>query len=306
MAKILQLDQENYDLWISYSWSNNNHGVCGHTFELIDYYLFLKDYFRVGILIAEDITQDVFLKLVFEKYEISPSELESLKKNTVYCNRPRLVKGNNLLLTDGGVRSLHNITLFFKNIFYFACGDFEIKDNEKENTFILQDCRIYQKCFNEINYVKKILFSRYKKIDNSSSEDFLIYGTKNCRQVPLEMYEELSRAYPNNHFICLTSNENKPTYKLERFKCPEMPVENLFLKFGTYIYTPVPRKFDCSPRFLAECKFYGKKVIFHNIDYWNEDKGLYYRWWDIEHDFDSLFLKENDDIIKIIKDKCEL
>ena len=37
MNKILRLDP-NYDLWLSYTWSNNNHGICGHTYEIIDYY----------------------------------------------------------------------------------------------------------------------------------------------------------------------------------------------------------------------------------------------------------------------------
>lgn len=79
------------------------------------------------------------------------------------------------------------------------------------------------------------------------------------------------------------------------------PVCNLFNRFSAYVYTPVPRKFDCSPRFLAECVHYGREVIFHNIDYWDEDKGLYWRWWDIQHDFQSLSLTDNDDIVTILQ-----
>jgi hypothetical protein len=302
LAKILQLDQKNYDLWISYSWSNNNHGICGHTFEVIDYYFFLKDYYRVGILLAEDIMPDDFIKSVKEKYAVSEEELETLKGHTVFCNRPTLVRGNNIIFTDGGVSSLKEITLFFDKIFYFACGNLEIKDNKNEKVFILQDNRIYEKCFNSINYVKKILFSKYKKIEQPLTEDFLLYGTKNCRAIPVEMYNDLLSAYPNN-FICLTNKENRPKDMSERMQFLEMPVENLFEKFGTYIYTPVPRKFDCSPRFLAECRFYGKKVIFYNIDYWDVDKGLYWRNWDIENDFESLDLKHNDELLNILKEK---
>lgn len=306
MAKILQLDEEKYDLWITYSWSNNNHGVCGHTFELIDYYLFLKNYFKVGALIAEDITPEIFFELVSEKYDLSTEELEDFKKDVVFCNRPSLVKGSNLLITDGGIRSLANVTLFFKNIFHFACGDFEIKDNKKDNVYILQDMRVYEDCYNGIDYVKKINFARYKKNRDGGANDILIYGTKNCRNIPSEMYDELLELYPERNFICLTSKENKPKLISPRMSYPEMPLKDLFSKFGTYIYTPVPRKFDCSPRFLAECKFYNKEVVFHRIDYWQEDKGLYWRNWDIENNFSSLFLNENDAIIEIIKEKCEL
>ena len=79
------------------------------------------------------------------------------------------------------------------------------------------------------------------------------------------------------------------------------PVDNLFDKFSTYIYTPVPRKWDCSPRFIAECKYYGKEVIYHNIDYWDVDLGLYWRKHDIDNEFDSLFLRDADEIIPILQ-----
>jgi len=306
MAKILQLDQTHYDLWITYSWSDNNHGICGHTFEVIDYYFFLKNYFRVGILLAEDITEASFCDAVIDKYEVTPDEVSELLKNTVFCNRPTLLKGNNILFTDGGVVAMERLTLFFDNIFLFACGNREIKNNSKENVFVLQDERIYEKCFNSFHYVKKILFQKYKKLKDTKNTDVLLYGTKNCRNIEYEMYFELMDLYPESHFICLTSKENRPQLPSKRFSFPELPVKDLFLKFGTYIYTPVPRKFDCSPRFIAECKFYGKKVLFHRIDYWEEDKGLYWRQWDIDHQFQTLFLKEDDDIVPFLRGKIEL
>ena len=302
MGRILQLDKQNYDLWLSYTWSPNNHGICGHTFEVIDYYLLLKKFLRVGIFLAEDIDWETFKASTLSKYDLTPDELEEMQKHTVFANRPSLVSGNNILFTDGGVRSLHDKTLFFDKIFHFACGDFEIKDNKDPKVFILQDDRVYEKCFNGINYKKKINFARYKKV-GPSRKDFLLYGTKNCRAIPNELYNELLALYPNQEFVCLTNKENRPTGLSPRMKLVDMPVENLFEKFGTYIYTPVPRKFDCSPRFIAECKFYGKDVIYHNIDYWDEDKGLYWRKWDLDNDFDSIFLKDTDDIVSILKER---
>jgi len=302
MGRILQLDKVNYDLWLSYSWSNNNHGICGHTFEVIDYYLLLKNFFRVGIFLAEDINWETFQASILSKYDLTQDELYEIKRHTVFSNRPSLVSGNNILFTDGGVRSLRDKTLFFDKIFHFACGDFEIKDNKNPKVFILQDERIYPACFNGINYKKKINFSRYKKV-GPGNDDFLLYGTKNCRAIPDSLYNELLELYPDKQFLCLTNKENRPVGLPDRMKVVDMPVEDLFEKFGTYIYTPVPRKFDCSPRFIAECKFYGKEVIYHNIDYWDEDKGLYWRKWDLDHDFQSIFLTENDDIINILKER---
>jgi len=218
MDKILRLDP-NYDLWLSYTWSSNNHGICGHTYEIIDYYYILKNHFKVGILLAEDIDWDKFEKSIRWKYNFTDEEIQNIKDNIVFGNRPSIVTGKNILFTDGGI-----------------INNDHIKD-----------------------------FQQYKK-----------YGK----------------------LLAIVNVIPKPIEGIN-FVIP--PIENLFEKFDTYIYTPVDRKWDCSPRFIAECKHYGKKVIYHNIDYWEEDHGLRVRKWDIDNDFDSLHLKDNDNIIEILK-----
>ena len=71
----------------------------------------------------------------------------------------------------------------------------------------------------------------------------------------------------------------------------------MFSKFDTYIYTPVERKFDCSPRLVTECFLYGKKV-YMNLDYM--DIGLQTRYNDCMTDLESLNLTDNDKILTII------
>ena len=176
---------------------------------------------------------------------------------------------------------------------YFACGNREIKNNNKSNVWVLQDNRVYEpvKC-NGINYKKKILFNRLKSIGKSNNQS-LLYATKNCRHIKdFQQYKKYGK------LLAIVNVIPKPIEGIN-FVIP--PIENLFEKFDTYIYTPVDRKWDCSPRFIAECKHYGKKVIYHNIDYWEEDHGLRVRKWDIDNDFDSLHLKDNDNIIEILK-----
>lgn len=292
----MQLDTS-YDLWLSYTWSNNNHGVCGHTFEVIDYYYILKDYFKTGILLAEDIDWNAFEFIIRSKYDFTDLEIADIKSNTVFADRPTLVKGKNILFTDGGIINNADKTLLFNSIIYFACGNKEIKDNNKDNVYILQDNRVYEPVKkNGIDYKKKILFDRLKPI-TQSKDAVLVYATKNCRD--LADYEQL-RHYGNN-ILVITNEENKPL-DLAGFTFVVPPVDNLFEQFITYIYTPVNRQWDCSPRFIAECKHYGKNVVFHNIDYWDVDHGLRIRQWDIEHDYDSLNLTHTDNIINILKD----
>jgi hypothetical protein len=294
MSKIVQLDPS-YDLWLSYSWSNNNHGICGHTYEVIDYFYILKNYFKVGILLCEDINWNTFKTSITSKYSFTDQELAEYQQNTVFANRPTLLKGRNILFTDGGVINTSSITLLFDNVLYFACGNKEVKNNTKKNVWILQDNRVYEPVVqNGIDYKKRILFDKLRPI-TTSSNTYLVYATKNCRD--LDDFAQLLKY--SNDILAITNEENRPE-SIPGIKFVVPPVETIFEQFGTYIYTPVKRKWDCSPRFIAECKYYNKQVIYHNIDYWDQDLGLYWRKWDIDNDFDSLFLRNDDDIVKIL------
>ncbi len=302
MSKILKIKHE---LCITYSWSSNNHGISGHTFEAIEYYMVLKNRFSTCILLAEDITAETFEVAIRDKYNFTEEEIEDILENLIIQNRPSLVQGNMILFTDGGVTSLKPVTLLFKHIFHMACGDFSIKDNNKENTHIFQDFRLYDNVrVNGVNYKKKILFDRLKSITKDTTDTMMLYGTKNCRNISNDLYDELVKEYPNN-FICLTNEENKVDYLPERFQFVDMPAKDLFSRFSTYLYTEVPRHWDCSPRFIAECAWYDIDVIYHNIDYWKEDLGLSWRKFDIECNFDSIHLKEDDEIIRLIENIIE-
>jgi len=76
------------------------------------------------------------------------------------------------------------------------------------------------------------------------------------------------------------------------------PIAEFFDKFGTYIYLPVQRKFDCSPRLVTECCMYGKRV-FMDLDY--SDPGLETRLADARRDLSSLDLTDGDKILDIIE-----
>ena len=71
----------------------------------------------------------------------------------------------------------------------------------------------------------------------------------------------------------------------------EAPLSNFFNKFDTYIYTPVARHFDCSPRLVTECFFYKKKVFADNR---YVDPGFDVRYRDCIDSLESLNLTYND------------
>lgn len=297
MSSIQRLDPT-YELWLSYTWSNNDHGICGHTYEVIDYYYILSQHFKVGIFLAEEVDLEAAVRA---KYSFTNEEVEQLMSNVVFGTKPKVVQGTNILFVDGGVVNNEEKTLLFDNVLYFACGNKQIKDNEKENVWVLQDDRVYEPVnVNGINYKKRILFDKLNRIRYPNLRDVMIYGTKNCRQVEDKVVRKYSKKFRTSDILVITNDENKQE-DFDNVKFVVPPIEDIFTKFHIYVYTPVPRHWDCSPRFLAECKYYNKVVIYEGIDYWDEDHGLRVRVDDIDNDFDSLYLKEDDEIISIVR-----
>jgi hypothetical protein len=269
---------DNSDILLTFSWGNFTHGVSGHLFECIDYYLFLKKYFKVKILIPENI-KNISL-IIKDKYDLNLDEYNNLLDNILEIPKPTLVKTNNIFFVDGSYQNFSKSNIISKNIITFACGDTTILDHNKENLYVLLDYRVYsKKPKNSYNYKKKLYFDKYKKEVKKGSKT-LIYATENCRLTDKEIFNQL-----------------KLTKK-------DLPYLGLFNEINSYLYTAVPRKFDCSSRLIPECKFYNKKIIFDNEvkKYFFEDKGLFFRYLDTKINFKSLFLKKDDKIIKILKD----
>lgn len=321
MSRFVSLD-DSYDLYLSMTWMHdNNHGICGHIYEIIEYYLLLRNKFKVGILICEDLDWETLERCIVLKYDIDPNVIQEMKNNTLFCNRPKYVLGKktSMLFVDGGM--LHafypaGVVLMLKNIFSFKCSNTDTHYNlPYKGITLLQDNRVYNDPDRNIaiNYVKKIGFKYYKKISQTNSNTAMIYLTTNCREICNISLLDLIFKYGFENYMILTNDAAKYSTIIKDFpkiSFPPLPVDNIFEKFDTYIYTPTgagkaQHKFDCSPRFIAECAFYDKPVIYHNIDdeYLAVDTGLKWRKYDIENNFSSLYLEDSDEIIDILYDR---
>ena len=316
MIKVLD---PSYDIFLSATWPpDNNHGICGHIYEIFDYYFILSRQYKTGIFIGEDFKWNEIESILVDKYNVSRDEISDIKRHTFFASRPKIVKGKNILFVDGGLsRNFQHfgIKLIFDNILAFKCSCLDTFYNlHYQNVTLLQDNRVY-KCTPKdidiaVDYRKKILFSKLKPVEVTESDTALLYCTKNCRAISDENLSQMPRLYPKfKKFIVITSFPEVYTDKFKHISelvFPSAPVSDLFNMFSTYIYTPTTTMFDCSPRFIAECKFYGKDVIYHNIDtaYLEVDTGLKYRKLDIDTDINLVSLRNDDSIVNIIQHVC--
>ena len=287
--------------------------ITGHVFEVFDYYLFLRDYFKVGMLFLGSIPPDK-LEIAFNSKYIE--RFENIKKDLIYYPVEDIKTGKNIfyfdkstfvLLCDGNIQALesYKISLLSKLLYGFLCfSDEQITrgfgSSLTTKIIYLLDCRIYDKTnhgFKTIPYVKKLPFKHYKRVQGPQQNIGMIYMTFNCRKI--SPYTVLDYHWKSGcKKSLLVVPEKLDQYEgLEGIEQVVAPVQDFFQKFDTYIYTPVARHFDCSPRLVTECFMQGKKVLI-DLDY--VDPGLQTRVKDCQEDLESLNLKDGDKIVEII------
>lgn len=164
-------------------------------------------------------------------------------------------------------------------------------------------------CFNISfeHYIKVINFNLYKTINSITSQqrNYLVYTTGNCRDL-----FEADEVYKSNtileikeviidipettiYFVGLNREKNTNGKFLEAIKLylncnvkiiyeDELPADNLFEIFDTYIYTPTAKNWDCSSRLIPECFYFNKGILFTKtvIDNINDNIALKVRYED--------------------------
>jgi hypothetical protein len=194
--------------------------ITGHIFECFDYYLFLRQYCKVGILFFSGLNLDK-LEVVFNsKYNVDFNEIKDdliqiTDINPKYTTIIKFGKDTRVILADGNIKSLeyNNIILATTKLYGFLCAyyDFHLIKLNKNITY-LQDYRIYNKnqYFKSINYVKKLPFKYYKKSNKIYDNTGMMYVTYMCRKVTPDIIEQYH----------LMSKCDK-TYLIVPYKLPE-------------------------------------------------------------------------------------
>ena len=295
-----------YDIVLTFS---NVTEITGHIFECFDYYLILRNKFKVAILFLNSIPM-CKLKIAWDsKYIIPFTDVidDIIYINEQQYNKERIYnfgKNTKVILTDGNILQLEKHSILFKTnkLYGFLCADLDFTQCKLyKNIIYLQDYRLYgkNKHFKSINYVKKIPFQYYKKFSSPKQNIGLMYLTFNCRKITREAVIEGHLQSGCNKTIILV-----PEYVPEYDNIPNVeqviaPLDNFFEKFDTYIYTTFTRNLDCSPRLLTECWYYGKKIIIATN---KSDLGREIRLNDLKNNFKSLWLTEQDSIFSILSE----
>lgn len=270
------------DVLVTYTPGHNyTQNLSGHLFECFDYYFILKKKRSVKILIQEPTSYEHLSKIVENHYR------EAIPESDIIINENfTLVKVPYVLNVDDCHYLLNQNRNRFacKKFFAFACGDTKLNYSLNSDIIQLIDTKIYDTskiACKYTDYTKKI----YPNLKHNEGSRPFAHITKNCKSLSSEMLGALLFEYPD---ILIYSDYLTPRENVTR-----EPV--LDFNFSKYIYTPVSRHFDCSPRLIVECGILGIPVVLWNIDY--EDVGLERRL----GDYREFILDDGDEIFDILR-----
>jgi hypothetical protein len=273
-------------------------------YELIDYYYVCKKAgINCAILLADGVDKQAFVNAVQYKYNLDIDILA----DTHQCHNPRIIMTNNICLVDGSWR-VNDCTIYADNAFLLRCSedDFTFFANSKsiKKSHVMQDFKLYPERYEDldievVDYIKKILWSRYVQPKPTNTNTGLFYLTTNCRAIPVEEVKTIIDKGICNKYLIVTDKPNiYGQLSSDTIEVVQAPVQNIFEHFDTYIYTTTELQSDCSPRFVVECAVFGKQVVYE-IDY--VCAGLERRKHDMEQDLSALELTVDDQFVSYVK-----
>lgn len=273
-----------FDITLTTSWEAN-HGISGHLFEMVEYFYHLTFHKNksVCILIADGLSREQY-STALQKYDFTDDELKIINERTFFHYQPMALVANTLFVVNGSFR-MSGAELMVNKKIVFRCNEDHFLENAD---IVLQDYDVYEPLPNSIHYKKKILFDKFKKLNPKNPDIGMFYATKNSRKIEYDQLQDIINKTKFSSYLLLTDRQMETP---ERCELRLVPINDLWDSFSTYLYTNASVYIDCSPRFVAECKHYGKDVQFHST---KVDKGLQIRMRDLETN--AIDLKESDDL----------
>lgn len=304
MSTIVNL--KDYDLVFTSSFLPS--GLSGHSYEMIDYfYVCTQAGLKCAILLMDGLTKETLLNTISDKYAFSCEEFAEYVDHTYENYHPKIIMSRNICIVDGSYY-VGGCVIYADNAYLLRCSisEFEYFSNSKsiKQTHLLQDFKMYPERFEGhnlkvVDYVKKIMWSKYKQPVPVKTDTALLYLTSSCRALSVDELMFIVNKYSYSKYLVLTDTlDAYDSITDPRVNIKQVPVENIFEQFDDYIYTTTRWQRDCSPRFIVECAAFNKRVIYE-INY--SCIGIERRKEDIANNLNSLELTQDDMFIDYVK-----
>lgn len=307
----------NYDVGVFFT---SNYICTGSFYDSFEYFHALRKRFKTCLIIMLNEPEDEIFKAIKDKYDV---DLDALRKDILVVPKidTRIMKiRTNVLfspsmsaITQMFVRSIlipHRKIIVSQEIPY-EHPDFQavFQTEDKWNVLMLYDDRVFKPVEGYKNriYRQTINFDIFKSLHYPVDDACLInVCTDHKCYTRQELANHMRVLFPKKWFV-YTKSKWYDYYKiLEHWghdnnievKVELAPIDNFMNRFDKMLYLPSLRQLDPSPRLLAECEYFGKRVIYH--DFGKIEDGGYWRWRDVLENFDGLKMTENDEIFDII------
>lgn len=238
------------------------HGVSGHTFEMIEYWWYFRQHGIDAAIMCTAHKPDVVMDLARGRYTFTESELHDLSNALVDGTDVLLARLPVVIWVDGSISYHKSATAVASAHLAFACNNTQDFDRID---LLLGDVRLYDMpC---VHYIKKILFGKFKPVRRPEGKIAMLYCKTQARKVTQEYIDALPLRFDYDRFLLVTDDRSiSCPPKVEIIPSPDADIMS---KFSAYIYSPLVVNWahnvaglgDCSPRFPAECAFYGREFV---------------------------------------------
>ena len=177
----------------------------------------------------------------------------------------------------------------FNKVVTYVNGTYEAHKNWKTSEVIkLGDYRSrdYYRGSIDIDVRRGLYFDILKKPNETPAKATLVNGYSNHKKISVDILEDCITSFDLEYLLIVGLHKIKTSIPTV---CLPPPVYNLFDMVDSYLYIIPQRGWDTSPRLIAECVYFGKKVYYYN--HLGVTDGSYYRYQDCMEDLNSIDIK---------------
>lgn len=307
-----------YDVGVFFT---SNYLCSGSFYDSFEYFCMLRKKFNTCLILVLSESKGEIWKTIKDRYDVDLDELEKdikiVPKNVHFANEhPKVVKIRTKVLFSPSMSAIaqmyrYSVLIPHHHVVVSQEVPYDNPDVVKAftgrsyvyNITMLRDDRVFPVFPRYMNrtYRQTINFDIFKTLSYPVDDRCLINVCTDHKCYPVEeLVQMMDRHFPKRWLI-YTKRKWYDKYKeleSDNVSVELAPLDNFMNRFDKMLYLPSLRALDPSPRLLAECFYFGKKVIYYNFG--DVKDGGYWRWKDCLEDFDKLKMTENDEIFGII------